>query len=100
MPIKNLLEVACFNCHEKIFIKYIQRTKSYSQKNDWDYWTDTVKKTKKEKEYICDECLLDLYFRYKKEFREFIKSLKKRKLLQTYISNGIIGELLPFPRPE
>lgn len=45
---------------------------------------------------MCDACLMELFFRYKKEFKEFIKNPKKRNLLGVYINEGIIGVKKPF----
>ncbi|CAG8557279.1 29283_t:CDS:2 [Racocetra persica] len=46
--------------------------------------------------YMCDGCLMELFFRYKKEFKELIKNPKKRNLLGVYINEGIIGVKKPF----
>ncbi|KLL04735.1 MAG: hypothetical protein MRERV_13c033 [Mycoplasmataceae bacterium RV_VA103A] len=43
---------------------------------------------------------MELFYRYKKEFKEFIKNPKKRNLLGIYINEGIIGKKRPFFLPE
>ncbi|WNE40854.1 MAG: hypothetical protein mread185_000311 [Mycoplasmataceae bacterium] len=103
MPIiKEPLKVECFRCSEKITINFSQRIRAYSQKNSWSYWTEKSElvKKKKNKEYICDDCLLELYYRHKKEFRIYIPNEKKRNLLKLYISEGKVGVNKPFLMPE
>lgn len=96
---KKPLKVNCIRCKSAINVKYIEGEKKYSSKNNWDYWTET-QISKRYPRYLCDDCLLELFYRYKKEFREFVKNPKKRNLLGMYINEGIIGKKGPFFLPE
>ena len=104
MPIiKEPLKVNCFRCQKVITVNFSQRNKAYSQKNSWSYWTEkseVMKKSGKQTEYICDDCLLELYYQHKKEVSNYIPSEKKRNLLRMYISEGSIGVKKPFLLPE
>lgn len=96
---KKVLKFNCLRCEATINVKYVEAERHYSQKNNWDYWTES-KVDKKAPRYICDNCLIELYYRYKKEFKNLIKNEKKRNLLGVYINEGIIGVRRPFFLPK
>ena len=96
---KKTLKFYCLRCKDLINVKYIEGERKYSSKNNWDYWTES-EVIKNSPRYICDNCLLELYYRYKKEFKQLIKNAKKRNLLGVYINEGIIGVKRPFFLPE
>ena len=104
MPIlKEPLRVNCFRCNDIIIVNFSQRTKAYSQKNSWTYWTEkseVMKKCNNQTQYICDDCLLELYYQHKKEIKNYIPSEKKRNLLRLYVNEGSIGVKKPFILPE
>jgi len=97
--VKKSLKFNCLRCKQVINVKWVKGEGNYSSKNNWDYWTEN-KENKKSPSYICDECLLELYYRYKKEFKILIKNVKKRNLLGVYINEGVIGVKRPFFLPE
>ncbi|MCE8163403.1 MAG: hypothetical protein I3273_04960 [Candidatus Moeniiplasma glomeromycotorum] len=89
--ISSPLSVNCFHCQELVIIKYIWRTNNYSQKNNWGYWTENQENKIK---YICNNCLINLYYQHKWEFHRLILNQKKQITLRQYILNGIIkGEI-------
>lgn len=92
------LKFDCLRCKSSITVKYIEGERHYSQKNNWDYWTES-KVEKDFPRYMCDNCLIELYYRYKKEFKDWIKNRKKQNLLGVYINEGIIGVKRPFFSP-
>ena len=104
MPIiKEPLRVTCFRCDEIVIVAFSQRSKNYSQKNSWNYWTENSeisKKKDKKGDYICDDCLIELYYRHKNEIRNYIPNERKRNLLRIYINEGTIGIKKPFLLPE
>ena len=93
------LKFNCLRCKSPITVKYIAGEKDHSKKNNWDYWTES-KVDNNTPRYICDNCLVEFYYQYKKEFKERIKNPKKRNLLGIYINDGIIGVKRPFFLPE
>ena len=95
------LEKECFQCPNKVLVKYVVPHKSYSKKNNWEYWTNPKakkenkefwgdKKTREEDKQICDFCLRKLYYN-KELYWETVKDLKRRQKLRTYIFNGTIS---------
>ena len=88
MPlIKEPFIASCFQCKKQFQIKYVQSTHNYSQKNDWDYWTEEEKNKGLK---ICDNCLVKLYRNHKLEFRALINNEKKQRILRQYIASGTI----------
>lgn len=83
---KENLKVNCFHCAAVIKVKYVNRSHDYSQKNEWDYWTE---KEENGGLYLCDNCLVKLYKNCKWEFHQLI-SPKKKILLRQYITNGTV----------
>ena len=88
----------CFQCHTNFYIKYVVPNKSYSKKNNWDYWTNPKakdpefwknKEQRQKDQQICDPCLLKLYY-HKPVYWSTIKDLRKRNLLRKYIYDGTI----------
>jgi adenine specific DNA methylase Mod len=93
---KEQLKFQCFRCQGEVKVKYNTKTHDYSKKNSWSYWTEKKAEDSKEQDYICDDCLIELFYRYKKEFRKYIPNKKKQHLLRLYIDEGIIGTKKPF----
>jgi hypothetical protein len=88
MPIKkDPLTANCLYCRKGLLIKFVAARKAYSQKNDWDYWTEEPTRAG---EKICDNCLVTLYRSFRGDFREIIKQPKKRVMIARYIKNGVI----------
>jgi hypothetical protein len=92
-------KVKCFQCHTNFFIKYVVPNKSYSKKNNWEYWTNPVakdpefwkdKEVRKKDKQICDSCLRNFYYN-KEVYWETITDLKRRAKLRTYIHDGTIA---------
>jgi len=87
-------QVNCFQCSKTFLIKYVTPKKSYSKKNNWEYWVNPEannpnfwkdKEARKKDRYICNEDLLKFY--YDKEiFWKTISDLKKRTRLRVYIN--------------
>lgn len=95
------LKVKCFkkDCRKIFEIKYVVPNKSYSKKNNWEYWVNPEAKSPefwKDKEarkgdrQICDSCLLSLYYN-KEIYWETITDLRRRAKLTTYIFDGTIS---------
>lgn len=89
-------EVSCFQCKKNFEIKYVVPNKSYSRKNNWEYWTNPNaknldfwkdKETRKKDRQICSPCLLNFYYD-KETYWETITDLKKRNKLRAYIYEG------------
>jgi len=81
-------KINCFHCKKLITIKYVRRSHDYSNKNNWEYWTETPENKNL---YVCDDCLVKLYKQHKWEFRQLIPNKKKQRLLCQYILNGVIN---------
>ena len=89
----------CFQCQTSFFIKYVVPNKSYSKKNNWEYWTNPVaqnplywedKVARQKDKQICNPCLYKLYYN-KEVYWETITDLKVRGKLKSYIHNGLIA---------
>jgi hypothetical protein len=87
--------LAKIRCKAVVNVRYIDGERDYSKKNNWDYWTES-KPEKNNPRYLCDECLLELFYRHKAEFRQWVKNKKRRNLLGVYINEGVIGSRKPF----
>jgi hypothetical protein len=86
--------VDCFHCQKLIIVKYVRACRGYSRKNSWEYWTES--KESKER-YICNDCLITLYYQHKWEFRQLIPNKEKQALLRQYIANDDIkGRIRKF----
>ena len=79
--------VNCFHCQKLIIVKYVRACHGYSRKNNWEYWTESKEN---EKKYICNDCLITLYYQHKWEFRQLIPNKEKQALLRQYIANDDI----------
>ncbi|RHZ37106.1 hypothetical protein [endosymbiont GvMRE of Glomus versiforme] len=82
------MEKKCFKCKKKIILKYVLSKKGYSLKNNWDYWTENPKH---ENKFICNSCLLDLYYNDKGKYLEEVKNNKKRRIFTAYVYNKTIS---------
>ena len=80
-------KVSCFQCQKEFYIKFVIPRQEYSQKNNWDYWTNQKANHQKK---ICDKCLLEFYYN-KPLYWDTIKDLKKRQQIRTYIYHGLIA---------
>ena len=60
----------------------------YSKKNNWDYWTE---KEENKGKYICNSCLLDLYYKDKGEYLKQVQNEKKRRIFTAYVYNKTIS---------
>lgn len=78
----------CFKCQGVIIRQYVYAKKDYSRKNNWDYWTE--KEENKEK-YICNYCLLNLYYNEKVQYLKEVWSKKKRQIFKVYVYNKVIS---------
>ena len=92
-PIQKPLKVECFytpplgsKCGKIFEIKYNRSRGEYTQKNQWNYWTE---KEEEQANYICDDCLISFYKEDKYTFWEKVTSEKKRNILRTYVNNNI-----------
>ena len=92
-------KVKCFQCHTNFLIKYVVPNKSYSKKNNWEYWTNLEakdsdfwkdKEQRQKDQQICDHCLRNFYYN-KEVYWETITDLKVRGKLKSYIHNGLIS---------
>ncbi|CAG8683988.1 2408_t:CDS:2 [Gigaspora margarita] len=52
------LKVNCFQCQKSFEIKFVIARQQYSQKNNWDYWTE---ENKHQNQKICNNCLRSTY---------------------------------------
>ena len=80
------LKVNCFQCQKSFEIKFVIARQQYSQKNNWDYWTQD---TKQENQRICNSCLRTTY-QDKLTYWEAVKDSKKRALFRVYLHSGQI----------
>jgi hypothetical protein len=78
----------CFRCHKEVIRKYVFSKKDYSLKNNWHYWTG---KEENQGKYICNSCLLDLYYNHKKEYLEEVDNKRRRRILTSYIYSKTIS---------
>lgn len=76
------LEKNCYQCQRQIIVKYIYPKKTYSNKNNWEWWTEDKKN---EGKFICDNCLLNLYNNKKTEYLRSVKNATKRNTMRNYI---------------
>jgi hypothetical protein len=92
-------KVNCFQCAKQFFIKYVVPNKSYSKKNNWEYWTNPAtkdpnfwknKEQRQKDKQICDTCLRKFYYD-KEVYWATITDLKIRGKLKSYIHNGLIA---------
>ena len=91
------LKVQCFQCKKNVVeVKYVVPNKSWSKKNNWEYWTNPGaknpdfwknKEARKKDRQICNACLLTFYYN-KENYWEVITDLKRRAKLTTYIHEG------------
>ena len=90
------IRVKCFRCKKTFKVKYVVPNKSYSKKNNWEYWTNPDaknpdfwkdKEARKKDRQICNDCLLNFYYD-KETYWETITDLKRRGKLRTYIHEG------------
>ena len=80
-------KVKCFKCQTNFFIKFVISRLAYSQKNNWNYWTNQKENENKK---ICNACLRKFYLEEKQNYLETIKDLKKRKILGSYVSSNFV----------
>ncbi|CFW92995.1 protein of unknown function [endosymbiont DhMRE of Dentiscutata heterogama] len=78
----------CFKCQRPITREYVLSKKGYSLKNDWEYWTE---KEENKGKYICNSCLLDLYYNDKGQYLQEVKNEKRRRVFRVYIYSKIIS---------
>jgi hypothetical protein len=81
------LEKDCFKCNQIIKVKFVNAKGSFSQKNNWGYWTE--KEEDKEK-YICSKCLRKWYSQNYLDFRRQVTNLKKVRTFRSYLGINII----------
>lgn len=74
-------KVKCSNCKTEIIVKFVIPRLSYSQKNDWGYWTE---KEEDKGKYKCNSCLRQIYSD-KENYWKAVKSSKKRGLFRSYL---------------
>ena len=80
------LKVKCFQCHKSFEIKFVMARQQYSQKNNWDYWTED---SKYQNQRICNDCLRNIY-QDKLTYWGAVKNSKKRTLFRVYLHSGWI----------
>ena len=78
----------CFKCKCPIIQKYSLSKKGFTLKNSWDYWTENEKNKDK---YICNSCLLNLYYNDKAHYLQEVQSPKKRAIFRVYVHNKTIS---------
>ena len=78
----------CFKCNKEITRKYVLSKKDYSLKNNWEYWTENEQDKGK---YICNKCLLDLYYKDKGKYLSEVQNEKKRRIFTAYVYNKTIS---------
>jgi hypothetical protein len=78
----------CFNCNKQIIRKYVLAKKTYSLKNNWDYWTEDKDN---EGKFICNKCLLEIYYNDKGNYLNLVQNEKKRRIFTTYVYNKTIA---------
>lgn len=79
-------EVDCFKCNKKFSIRFVNASNSYGKKNNWGYWTE---KEEYNEQYICSDCLKNLYYTdYVSLCNQITK--KKKNILKTYLSSKIL----------
>ena len=78
----------CFDCRKTVVRKYILSKKGYSSKNNWEYWTEDEKNKDK---YVCDSCLLNLYYKNKGKYLSKVENPKKRRVFSQYVYSHIIS---------
>lgn len=71
-----------------IILQFVLAKRTYSQKHNWDYWTE---KEENKGKYICGSCLLDLYYKDKGEYLNQVQNEKKRRVFRQYVHNKIIS---------
>ncbi|MCE8158922.1 MAG: hypothetical protein I3270_00340 [Candidatus Moeniiplasma glomeromycotorum] len=87
-PLNSPKKVQCFQCQKTFPLAFVVPKWDYSQKNNWNYWTE---KEKDEGKHICNDCLLDLYYNHKKEYWKLVINLRKRQQMRTYVYDGTIS---------
>ncbi|KLL02607.1 MAG: hypothetical protein MRERV_86c003 [Mycoplasmataceae bacterium RV_VA103A] len=78
----------CFQCQEKIIVKYNKGTNEYIKKNNWEYWTENKKNQGK---YICNSCLLNYYYEKPQEYLKAVENKKKRRVFTSYVYDKTIS---------
>ena len=74
-------KVECFDCKAEVIVKFVIPRLSYSQKNDWGYWTE---KEEDKGKYKCNSCLRQIYSN-KEIYWQAVKSSEKRSLFRSYL---------------
>ena len=80
-------EEICFKCTGQIIVKYNIGTNDYSKKNNWEYWTENKENKGK---YICNLCLMNMYYNNPKVYLTEIKSAQRKQTISSYIYQGVI----------
>ena len=84
----SMKKTKCFKCKKEINRKYVLSKRDYSLKNNWDYWTEQEKDKGK---FVCNVCLLALYYNDKGQYLKEVKNEKKRRIFTTYVYNKTIN---------
>jgi hypothetical protein len=78
----------CFKCQSLITVKFVLARVDYSKKNNWEYWTE---KKENEGKYMCNFCLLDLYYNDKLTYLKEVTNKKKRITFSNYVYTKTIS---------
>jgi hypothetical protein len=98
-PIVQPLKAKCFQCTKDFYIKFVVPHKSYSKKNNWEYWTNPDAKDpdfwknqeeRQKDKQICNSCLWKFYY-HKEFYLKTITDLKVRGKLRFYLYSGLIS---------
>ncbi|KLL02625.1 MAG: hypothetical protein MRECE_59c004 [Mycoplasmataceae bacterium CE_OT135] len=79
-------KVECSQCSKNFEVKFVIPKQSYSQKNNWGYWTG---KEENKKVNYCNDCLRNNYYN-KTFYWKSVEDKKKRLLFKSYIHEGRI----------
>ena len=85
--LKPALKVECMDCKKSFTVLFCPPRQGYSNKNNWEWWTQNPKYKNK---YKCDSCVVDMYNNRKFEYLSEITSSQKRSLLRSYLYNNIV----------
>jgi hypothetical protein len=77
----------CLECKKRFCLTFAFSIQNYARKNFWDYWTQ---KESDVGNYICDSCLRLLYTEQRQKFLTVVENPKRRNIMRSYISDGLI----------
>lgn len=87
-PLNSPKKVSCSKCEESFFLTFVVPKWDWSSKNNLHYWSE--QEGDKDK-YVCNSCLLDLYYNRKKDYWSLVSNPKKRRQMSSYIYDKSIS---------